>query len=431
MATGTTQPCPTCGATLPVVQPYTTWCHECGWNLVAPPQPLPSGRFERLYEQAGRRAGERLERELSAATDLEPRLTAGKTLAYALAAAVHLVTLGLLAGGIVLIALKPTWIFADVVGALMMAVALLVRPRFGKAPDEDIATRTDAPALFRLIDKVAAAEGTKTADVLVVDDAYNASWVIVGLRRVRVLTVGLPLLSALDPQERVGLIAHEFAHARNGDSSRGLFVGSAIRGLARWYHLLAPHHMGGPFDVGWGLGDLRAAEYITNAILWVLSRPPLLLFYVEVTLLLQDSRRAEYLADAIAASTAGSDAVVAIHEKLLLESSFEQVVRQYAHPSTRAEAGEVFDSIRSQLAAVPERERERRRRVAMLAVSSLGATHPPTGHRIRVLEERPIHAAKVVLTNAESEEIDRELGRLRRPLGRRLIENQRARLYRR
>jgi len=313
----------------------------------------------------------------------------------------------------------------------MIAIGLLVRPRFGNVPDEDVVSRSEAPSLFGLVDKVAAAEQTKSADVLVVDDEYNASWAVLGLRRTRVLTIGLPLLSALEPQERVGLIAHELAHAQNGDSSRGLFIGSAIRGLARWYYLLAPHQLGGPFDVGWGMGDLRLAEYITNAVLWVLSRPPLMLFYVEVHLLLHDSRRAEYLADAIAASTAGSDSVIAAHEKLLLENSFEQVVRQYAHPSTRAEAGELFGYVRTHLAAVPDRERERRRRVAMLAVSSLGATHPPTGHRIRVLEERPVHAAKVVLTSAESDQIDAELSPLLPTLGRRLVENQRARLYRR
>lgn len=431
MSAEQTQPCPNCGATLPVVHPYITWCHECGWNIVAPTPPLPTSRFERLYEQAGRKAGERLRQELAAAPNLEPRLTAGKALAYAIAGGVHLITLGLIAGGVVLIALKPTWVFAIVVGVFMIGIALLVRPRFGKVPDEDVVARSEAPKLFALIDKVADAEQTKTADVLVVDDEYNASWAILGLRRARVLTIGLPLLSALEAQERVALVAHELAHARNGDSSRGLFVGTAIRGLARWYQVLAPHYMGGPFDVGWSpfAQEMRLAEYVTNAVLWVLSRPPLLLFYVEVNLLLQDSRRAEYLADSIAASTASSDAVVALHEKLLLESSFEQVVRQYAHPSARPDMGELFATIRTQLAAVPGRERERRRQVAMLGVSSLGATHPPTGHRIRLLEERPVQSAKVVLTSAESDEIDQELARLRSSLGRRLVENQRARLY--
>ena len=75
MTTEATQACPGCGTSLPVVHPYTTWCHECGWNIVSAARPLPSGRFDRLYEQAGRKAGERLQQERLATSDLTPRLT--------------------------------------------------------------------------------------------------------------------------------------------------------------------------------------------------------------------------------------------------------------------------------------------------------------------------------------------------------------------
>ncbi len=428
MQAGATQACPSCGAELPVVQPYITWCDRCGWNITAPERPLPAGRFERLYEQAGRRAGERLEREFTAADELEPRLTPSKALAYAIAAGVHLLTLVLLVTGIALVVLWPTKVFAIVGAVLAISVALLVRPRLGKPPKENLVPPSEAPTLFRLVDRVAEAMGTKSADVLVVDEDYNASWGIVGLRRTRVLHLGLPLLSALEPQERVGLIAHEIAHAKNGDSSRGLFVGSACRGLAQWYFVLAPHQARSAYG---GIADTRLAEHVANLFLWVLSRPPLLLFGLEVHLLLHDSRRAEYLADAIAAREAGTDAIVGVHEKLLLEGSFQHLVRRYASPSTRPENDDLFAAVRPALAAVPERERERRRRVALLEASSLGSTHPPTGQRIRLLEQRPIRAAQVVLTSADSDAIDRELAGLRPGFQRRLFENQRSSLYRR
>jgi Zn-dependent protease with chaperone function len=420
MPSGSTQPCPQCGTSLPVVPPYLTWCHECGWNIKASPRELPAGRLDRLYEAAGRRVGQRLERELTATSELRPGLTPSKLLAYTIAGAVHLMTLVLLAGGVVLIALFPTKIFAVVGGALMIATGVLVRPRLGKVPDEDIVATSEAPTLFGIVDQVATAVGTATADVLVVDHSYNASWAILGLRRKRVLKLGLPLLSALEPQERAALVAHELAHARNGDSSRGIFVGSAVGGLAGWYRLLAPHPTS---------GRLGSAEYVANVMLWLVSRPPLLLLQLEYHLLLQDSRRAEYLADAIAAQAAGSDAVVSVHEKLLLQNSFQQLVSQHAHPAAQAEGGDLFEAVRSHLAAVPERERERRRQVALLEESSLGATHPPTGRRIRLLEQRPVHAAAVDVTSSQSEEVDRELSRLRPELHRRLVELQRASLY--
>jgi Zn-dependent protease with chaperone function len=369
-----------------------------------------------------------MERELTVADRLEPQLTPSKAFAYAIAAGVHLLTILLVVGGIVLIALFPMKVFAIVAAVLAISLAILVRPRFGKSPKDNLVPRPEAPTLFRLVDRVAEATGTKSADVLVVDEEYNASWGVFGLRRTRVLHLGLPLLSALEPQERVGLIAHEVAHAKNGDASRGLFVGSACRGLAQWYFVLAPHRARSAYG---GIADTRLAEHVANAMLWVLSRPPLLLFGLEVHLLLHDSRRAEYLADAIAAREAGTAAIVGVHEKLLLRGSFQQVVRQFAHPATRPDNDDLFAAVRPALAAVPERERERRRRVALLEASSLGSTHPPTGQRIRLLEQRPIRSAQVVLSNADSDAIDRELADLRPAFQRRLIENQRSSLYRR
>jgi Zn-dependent protease with chaperone function len=314
-------------------------------------------------------------------------------------------------------------------GVLMIGVALVVRPRLGKPPDENLVPRSDARTLFALVDRVAEAAGTKTADLLVVDEEYNAAWGIFGIRRTRVLHLGLPLLAALGPQERVALVAHELAHARNGDSSRGLFVGSAVRGLAQWYFVLAPHRASTPYNEPLG-APVRLAEHVANTMLWLLSRPPLALFYLEVMLLLQDARRAEYLADAIAAREAGSAAMVAVHEKLLLQGAFEHLVRQYAHPSTRPD-DDLFSAVGPTLSAVPGRERERRRRVALLEGTSLGSTHPPTGDRIRLLEQRPVRSAQVVLTSAESSQIDGELAKLRPALQRRVIENQRASLYQR
>lgn len=152
----------------------------------------------------------------------------------------------------------------------------------------------------------------------------------------------MPLLVTLEPQERVALVAHELAHARNGDSSRGLFVGSAIRGLAQWHVVLSPHRRSGVYQAM--STPIGLAEHVANAFLWVLSRPPLLLLYLEVGLLLQDSRRAEYLADSLAARVSCTDAVVAVHEKLLLGSAFEQVVRQHAHPAAGTGGIDVFDA---------------------------------------------------------------------------------------
>jgi len=143
---------------------------------------------------------------------------------------------------------------------------------------------------------------------------------------------------------------------------------------------------------------------------------------------MRDSQRAEYLADALAASVAGTASAISSHEKTLLHSAFEHVVKDLARPG---EEGDVFVEIHARLSAVPERERERRRRVARLEESRLDVTHPPTALRIRLLEERPQQEAKVTLDEERSTAIDQELARFKRAFQERLVDEHRDALFKR
>jgi Zn-dependent protease with chaperone function len=413
--------CPSCGTELPVHDGYLTWCHRCNWNVTAPPRDAPGGPLNRLYAAAGRQLGDRLARELLAARELEPRLTKAKLAAYVVAGLVYAFVLSLVLGAALLLAVAPTNPAAIVAAIVFLGTAFLMRPRLGKPPTKNLVGREEAPILYETIDAVAVALETRTVTVVRIDHRYNASFAVLGGRRRHVLTLGLPLLAALEGQERVELIAHELAHGRNGDSMRGLFVGSAVNGLVELYDLLEPDPWAGE-----GYSELAFVERIANVGLYLLSRPVRWLLLFELHLLLQDSQRAEYLADALAARVAGTKAAVSSQEKLLLDSSFEQIVREHAHPGVE---GDVFDKIHGRLAAVPERERERRRRVARLEETRLDATHPPTGLRIRMLEERPLREPAVVLDVARSAAIDRELERFRTAFQERLVEDYRDLLY--
>lgn len=383
---------------------------------MAPQPPQPTGRFEQLYARAGRRVGDRVLRRLIAAEDLRPRLTAAKVLAYVVATAVHLLAAGLLVGGLLLAVLAFPNVAALVGGSLMVATAVLLRPRLGKAPVEGVLSRDQAPELHTLVDSVARALEVGPPHVIIADHSYNASWSVVGLRRTRVLTVGLPLLCALDPQERVALVAHELAHARNGDAARGLYVGSAASGLAELGALLSP-----------GRDSGSVLDWLVNLPLYLVSRPVLGLFLLEVHLLLGDSRRAEYQADALAARAAGTSAVVSLHEKLLLEPTLAALVQRATTAS-----GVLFDVLsefEATVARVPERERERRRRIARLEDARLGATHPPTAQRIELLEARPPQEPLVRADPETARRVDAELVPLRAGFQRRLADEHRDRLY--
>jgi heat shock protein HtpX len=382
------------------------------------------GRLGGVYAAIGKRVGDRLSSELMSAERLEPRLTMPRLLAYVIAALVYAWVLVLVAAGTACIVLIWPNPFGILIALIPLSVAFFMRPRFGKPPEDNLVDRPEAPALWELVDQVANALETKHVDRIVISDEFNASWAVLGLRRVRVLTLGLPLLAMLPPQARVALIAHELAHARNGDSGRGLFVGSAIRALEELYALFSPDpHLSGAGEE-YALGFF---DRITNAAMWVVSRPILGLLYLELYLVLQDSQRAEYLADALAAGVAGTDAAILGHEQLLLDSTFQAAVQQAAHD--RGGDSDLFAALAARATDVPERERERRRRVARLEETRLGASHPPTARRLELLEARAAFAAKVTLDAERSEAIDRELEPMRAAIQRHLVDEYRDSLY--
>lgn len=358
---------------------------------------------------------------LLAADTLEPKLTPAKAAAYVIAGLVHLLTLGFLLLGVALIVLGFPNVFALVFGAISIGMAILLRPRLGKAPDEGVLSRSDAPTLYGVADEVAASLGIQGIDMLVVDHEFNASWSVVGIRRRRVMSLGLPLLQALSPQERIALIAHELAHARNGDARRGFFVGSAVNALAELYWIVAPEDL--PTEALGGFGILERAA---NGFFYVFSRPLWWLLLLELHLLLRDAQRAEYLADALAARAAGTDAVVALSEKILLEPTFRAVVQHAARPGMNED---LFETLRTTVERIPDRERERRRRAARLEAAELIATHPPTAKRIALLEGRPRVKPAVPLTDERSAAIDEELAARRRALQEQLVDDHRHRLY--
>jgi heat shock protein HtpX len=280
--------------------------------------------------------------------------------------------------------------------------------------------REEAPTLYRLADEVADALETRRIDRIVVDSEFNAYWSVGGLRRTRVVGLGLPLVWTLDPQELVALMAHELAHARNGDATRGIIIGSAINTLAEIYNALE----------GSGRSIVQSEEsalleLVSRPLTWLLARPVLGLLYAEFLLLRRDSQRAEYLADALAADVAGTAAVVEFQQSLLNGPTVASVIQRAARDGTT----DLFGSLRAATDAIPERERERRRRVARLEGARLTATHPPTGRRLDLLERRGAAAPKVELDDARAAEIRDELVERCEQLTAQLIDDHRASLY--
>jgi Zn-dependent protease with chaperone function len=394
------QPCPTCQASIPVYLEYVTWCDQCGWNL-QPQKPSQSlSLFDRLYGAAGKHSSQTLLSAVLRAGSLKPGLTLSRVLAFGIALGVHLLTLGFALLGIRLLIGGWPNPFAILAGIVCLGCAWVVRPRFSRV-DERVVLRKQLPALYQLADDIAGALGTQPVSGIVLTWEFNAAFTQVGWRQRSVVYLGLPLLSVLNSQEKVALLAHELAHGANGDVRRGLVVGTAVSSLVEWYLMIRPASL---WSYEHGIENIVVVP--ANLLRLGLSEVVKLVLYVLVHLLWHDSQRAEYFADYLSAQVAGTDAAQTTLNKLHLRDALSLMLSRATWQSRNHS---FLADFRRAVADLPERELERVRRIRQQEGARLNTTHPPTMHRIAFLQARPVMMPKVSLSPDESERLEQEL----------------------
>lgn len=424
-AESTERDCPGCGERIPVDPRFVAWCTACDWNVdpadATADEPEPD-RVERLRRALAHRYGEQLFADLAApgadgsgadgpGIAGPPRSGGAALLATVLALAVHGLTLGLAVVGLWLLVAGWGEGLQPALGGLFLALAFLLRPRFGRVEKDrtelPLLERADAPRLFALIDEIAAGIGTRGVDLVVLDTSVNASVSAYGIRRRRVLVLGLPLWATLDPQQRIALLGHELGHYAHGDTRHGFLVGSALSSLDTWRYLLARSEDG---------------DSLSDTFINVLTAPPRWSVHGLTVLLdgatLRATQRAEYLADGAAARTAGRDAAVGLLQRLLVSRSSELAMRrEVVAARTRAggrtrreiQAEGLWERVAAEVRAVPEREYERLRRVAERRGHCVDATHPPTHLRIRNLTRGELRPPALALDPDRAAALDAEL----------------------
>ncbi|MFD7444506.1 M48 family metallopeptidase [Streptomyces sp. NPDC059909] len=343
------------------------------------PDPEP-GRIEVLRRRLAQRHGERLFAEGA----LGPRRDLAGVLAYVLALLVHGVTVALVVAGLLLVVLGWGQGALPVIGGLLLGFAVVLRPRFGRLPDDTpVLRRAEAPQLFALIDEVAAVAGTTGVDAVVVAADANASVTTYGIRQRRMLHIGLGYWEILTPQQRIALLGHELGHFANGDTRRTAVIWNALHSLALWHYFLAP------------VPEPDLVERITN---WVMT-PPRWAVYGLLHLLdqltLRSTQRAEYLADEASARVGSTDAAAELMDRMLVLDSVEVALqRESVIAQTKGGAGTrreteqgLWERLAARVESVSEREYERLRRVSVLRGHSADATHPPTHLRRRRVSE--------------------------------------------
>ncbi|MFU8854147.1 M48 family metallopeptidase [Micromonospora sp. SL1-18] len=407
--TAGTGACPDCGTPTVSIREAMPWCARCEWNLDSYDRARQTPEFGWSWiDRRTHRFAARLTRQQYAALVGRPLESAGLGLAGTVTVIVSL----LLLVGVLALAVLGVWLvvaypfpnFAIVFGLALIGLAVALRPRFGRIdPDMEVLTREEAPELHTLVKEVATAIGAPAPHVIGVDSHINAYATAVGLRRRRVLCLGLPLWGALDGSERVALLGHELGHFVNGDVRRLLVTDPALTMLGNAADLFRPTHG----TQSGGLLEL-IGEWLGRILSWLVSRLLFLGHLVLVCTALRDSHRAEYLADEMSARVAGTAGATRLLDVLLSHESVALVVRQGAHgghgPAVwRAGMNRSLAGAAEQLPLV--------RQLSIREQASLFATHPPAGLRHRMLTARPWRDPGVMLGEARAERIDAELAR--------------------
>lgn len=366
-------------------------------------------RFERVYTSFAERQNKALLAHLLKAQTLRPRLSIGAAFGIGYALLVHLVTLGLLIGGLSLIVNGWPKFFPLVFGGLSLAIVWFIRPTFGRWPQKQVLPRNKYPALYSLVDEIADALHLRHIDGVVIDKQVNASFSRPGLRRRSLLTIGLPLWTILDDQEKVGLIAHEFAHQANGDFTRTWMIGSAIETLHKWYYLLVPSRQRTIY-ARFG-GYVAGSEMLSKLFLYAFSRVPLAARFVMVHLFAQNSRRAEYLADHLASTVSGTEGISGVIRRLQMSGVLVILLNRVKATGKRDPA--LLNSFRERVRSVTDFDLQRMNKDTQTYVQRLDIDRPPLAYRLEWLRAHPVSEPKVVLSPTQSAQIDQELSGLR------------------
>lgn len=382
--------CPQCTAGLVAPGGGPPWCPACEWNLGA--------YDERRVPQLGWRVLDRRAHRLAYRLTMDPSRAGGRARWLLLAASVLL--LGAIAGIVGLGAwiVYTTWLsLATVFGVLLLLLGYVLRPRLGRLdPDADRLEPGSAPALFALLGRVADATGAPMPDVVLVDSRLNASASAVGLRRTKVLTIGLPLWAVLTPQERVALLGHELGHFVNGDVRRGPLTGVATRTLGELSLMLRP---GAPSG---GSLLMMVADMLARVVLRVAYSGTVAAQVLLVWLSMRESQHAEYLADDLAVRAGGTEAAVSFFDLMARSATLDMYVRRDARAGLSPAAART--SVAALRVADPVvRQRSIREEVSMFA------SHPPSGLRARRIARLSPVAPAVLLTDADDTAIDAEL----------------------
>lgn len=214
------------------------------------------------------------------------------------------------------------WRLLAYVGPLLaggLLVVFMVKPLFAPSAREAPRlrlSRQQEPFLFQFIEYLCAAVGAPAPAEVCVDCDVNASASFRGelwsmLKGELTLTIGLPLVAALDLRQFAGVLAHEFGHFAQGTGMRLTYL---VRRINLWFaRVVYERDAWDEWLVQWTAGQqsvLGLVALLARAMIWLSRRALWVLMWLGHIVSSFMLRQMELDADRYEARVAGSSAFV-------------------------------------------------------------------------------------------------------------------------
>ncbi len=382
-------------------------------------------RWQELQFDMGRRLARRLFNELTQGVDSSGlQLDAPKRwslwIAYILATLVYGLSLAFAISGLWVLWQPWPTLFHPIIGTLCLLLSWVARPRPTEVPYY-LLKRSEFPVMYALTDRIAKALRAPPPQAIAYSADFNANYRQAGWRGRPYIELGSPLLAALESQERLALIAHELSHGVNQDPLRSNYLHGAVETLATWGMSFRPKGLG-TLGEGMPYGPIVSLVGIPFELTMLAFSEVLLRAASGFKLLvLRQSQRAEYLADRLAASVVGSQAMWQGLEKLYLADHVNAALRRHALTTPYEPLGDILQTA---IACVEAKELESLRLASMASEWQVDSSHPPTALRVNMLQRQEQAATMDLISAEEAMAFGEEIARIVKLTERELINRQ-------
>lgn len=430
--------CPNCHKVVKTYEDYPSWCSSCEWGLVFENKVLPKNKLEEILEKISYKYGNSLfesikNQDLNISVNSK---TKSGRLAFFISYLVISFNIFILLTGIYLLIFIPYY-FIKFLGLLCIGLFYISKPKLLKIDKSKFVSKKDFSELYKAVNLVCKKFNTSEVEGIIIDEEFNASITEYGLKKKKVLFIGLPLWSVLNDEEKLDLIGHEIAHCVNGDPSRNKIISTGINTLIKFGNSIHPESLLGnyfiPYYGGFRSFTLELSKYAIlpiNILLVGISNLLWNLSYILNNLVWIDSQKAEYLADILASSICGNKASISGMKKCSYSDIFYFELQNLVLKGKKTMNNvDIFEEVNNKIKTLPDHEIDRLNRLLTKEEHKIDIKHPPTYSRILLLEEKGYKDGTDIKDKIDFAKIENELNPYKQKIQYKLIDVYRDSMY--